>query len=1035
MKTKNYFPPTGILSVILIMLVMLGAGTNQHLKANQPNMPGIAIDAPVALDASEITDISFKANWQSVSNAEYYELYVYKKVGTLVTGQPMYVPVSGYDGRQVQGTSIVVQGLSAGLQYKYHVVAIGSQYEESVSSNSILVTTKLTGPVATDATNKTPVSFTANWNAVEGASMYNVVVIYRYGGVIHLKEGSTANTSLDFNELVPAIKYDYAVKAVVSGVETLASNTISVTLPAATPPTLKAASKITHNSFQANWNQANGATSYKIYVSKRATKLSWEVLKTYNGKTVTGLNTLVDGLNADTEYKYELKAVYNTHESELSESVTLFTLPEAPVASAATSVTTNSFQSNWGAVNGATGYKLWVWSNENTGYSPEGYFPATLGNVTSHVLSNLESGHGYSYFVQTITANGTSIVSNTINVVTESNTINQYTLTLSLSPSGVGSVSGGGTFNEGTTVTAHASANTGFAFVNWTENGKVVSSSASYVFQISANRNLVANFSQIPATRYTIALTASPSNMGSVSGGGDYPQGTDVTVSATPASKAYRFVNWTEGGTQVSTSESYTFTIAGNRNLVANFVAQAPTTYTIALSASPANGGTVSGGGTFNAGITVTAHAAPMAGYTFVNWTENGSIVSTSVSYIFQVTSNRNLVANFVSQTPTTYTVALSASPANGGTVSGGGTFNAGITVTAHAAPMAGYTFVNWTENGSIVSTSVSYIFQVTSNRNLVANFVSQTPTTYTVALSASPANGGTVSGGGTFNAGITVTAHAAPMAGYTFVNWTENGSIVSTSVSYIFQVTSNRNLIANFELIAGEEYSVDLSVAPAASGTVSGAGSFESGSSVTVSATAANGYNFLNWTEGENIVSSSAIYTFTITSDRSLKANFEPKMFTITLTANPSSGGFTNFASSQFAFGQNVTVNANQNSNYTFVSWTENGVIVSTNKSFTFTAEANRSLVANFIIETGAEDINEITMLVYPNPTTGIVHVSGISEGAELKVTDISGRLVHSVKADNSTVILDLSSVRHGVYFIRVDDKQYHSTKRVILR
>ncbi|NLU38205.1 MAG: T9SS type A sorting domain-containing protein, partial [Bacteroidales bacterium] len=268
-----------------------------------------------------------------------------------------------------------------------------------------------------------------------------------------------------------------------------------------------------------------------------------------------------------------------------------------------------------------------------------------------------------------------------------------------------------------------------------------------------------------------------------------------------------------------------------------------------------------------------------------------------------------------------------------------------------------------------------------------------------------------------------------------TFVNWTENGSIVSTSVSYIFQVTSNRNLIANFELIAGEEYSVDLSVAPAASGTVSGAGSFESGSSVTVSATAANGYNFLNWTEGENIVSSSAIYTFTITSDRSLKANFEPKMFTITLTANPSSGGFTNFASSQFAFGQNVTVNANQNSNYTFVSWTENGVIVSTNKSFTFTAEANRSLVANFIIETGAEDINEITMLVYPNPTTGIVHVSGISEGAELKVTDISGRLVHSVKADNSTVILDLSSVRHGVYFIRVDDKQYHSTKRVILR
>ncbi|HNZ71548.1 MAG TPA: T9SS type A sorting domain-containing protein, partial [Prolixibacteraceae bacterium] len=328
-----------------------------------------------------------------------------------------------------------------------------------------------------------------------------------------------------------------------------------------------------------------------------------------------------------------------------------------------------------------------------------------------------------------------------------------------------------------------------------------------------------------------------------------------------------------------------------------------------------------------------------------------------------------------------------------------------------------------------------SYTFTIAGNRNLVANFVAQTPTTYTVALSASPSNGGTVSGGGTFNEGINVTAHAAPMAGYTFVNWTENGAIVSTSVSYIFQVTSNRTLIANFQLVAAEEYTVGLSVAPVASGTVSGSGTFESGSSVTVSANAANGYNFLNWTEGDNVVSSNATYTFTITSDRDLKANFEPEKYTITLTANPSAGGFTNFSSNQFAFGQSVTINANENSNYKFVNWTENGVEVSTNKSYTFMAEANRSLVANFIPQTGVEDIEELKMSVYPNPTTGIVHVSGIQEGMELNITDVSGRLVHSVKADNTTVILDLSSFRHGIYFIRVVDKQFHYTKRVVLR
>jgi hypothetical protein len=32
-------------------------------------------------------------------------------------------------------------------------------------------------------------------------------------------------------------------------------------------------------------------------------------------------------------------------------------------------------------------------------------------------------------------------------------------------------------------------------------------------------------------------------------------------------------------------------------------------------------------------------------------------------------------------------------------------------------------------------------------------------------------------------------------------------------------------------------------------------------------------------------------------------------------------------------------------------------------------------SLVANFIPQTGVEDIEELKMSVYPNPTTGIVH------------------------------------------------------------
>ena len=96
----------------------------------------------------------------------------------------------------------------------------------------------------------------------------------------------------------------------------------------------------------------------------------------------------------------------------------------------------------------------------------------------------------------------------------------------------------------------------------------------------------------------------------------------------------------------MSSSASYNFTLNGNRNLVANFTT-IQQYYTINLSASPVAGGTVSGGGTYMAGSSPTATASQNSGYTFVNWTENGNVVSSSASYNFILTDNRTLVANF----------------------------------------------------------------------------------------------------------------------------------------------------------------------------------------------------------------------------------------------------------------------------------------------------------------------------------------------------------------------------------------------------
>ncbi len=221
------------------------------------------------------------------------------------------------------------------------------------------------------------------------------------------------------------------------------------------------------------------------------------------------------------------------------------------------------------------------------------------------------------------------------------------------------------------------------------------------------------------------------------------------------------------------------------------------TNYTITLSANPSNGGTVSGGGTFSSGSSVTVQASPSSGYSFVNWTEGGTSVSTSASYTFTASANRSLVANF-SQNAQSYSVTVKASPKNDGTVSGGGTFASGSSVTVTASPAAGYSFVNWTQSGVAVSTSASYTFTITASRTLVANFA-QTSGTFTIAVSAAPAKGGSVSGGGTFGSGTSHTVVATPTGRFHFVNWTEGGSVVSSSSSYTFTLSANRNLVGNF--------------------------------------------------------------------------------------------------------------------------------------------------------------------------------------------------------------------------------------------
>lgn len=74
---------------------------------------------------------------------------------------------------------------------------------------------------------------------------------------------------------------------------------------------------------------------------------------------------------------------------------------------------------------------------------------------------------------------------------------------------------------------------------------------------------------------------------------------------------------------------------------------------------------------------------------------------------------------------------------------------------------------------------------------------------TYTITLSASDEAGGTVSGGGTASAGMTLTVQAQAAEGYVFSGWRENGQTVSDSTAYTFTAASDRLLTAEFAIDA----------------------------------------------------------------------------------------------------------------------------------------------------------------------------------------------------------------------------------------
>lgn len=226
------------------------------------------------------------------------------------------------------------------------------------------------------------------------------------------------------------------------------------------------------------------------------------------------------------------------------------------------------------------------------------------------------------------------------------------------------------------------------------------------------------------ATYQTSALALGSHSITAVYGG-------DTNFATSTSSTVTQTVN--QGSTTTAVASSTNPSVFGQQvTFTATILVTAPASGTPSGTVTFKDGGTTLGTGTLSAG-SATYQTATLSGggHTITAVYGGNTNFATSTSPGLTQTVD--------------YTITVSAAPAAGGTVGGGGAFQAATSQTVTATPNSGYTFTNWTEGGTIVSTSASYNFTLNASRNLIANFSSAGTSFYVSPRSGSDINSCTV--------------------------------------------------------------------------------------------------------------------------------------------------------------------------------------------------------------------------------------------------------------------------------------------------
>ena len=361
----------------------------------------------VATEATDVTAVSFKANWEAAENAQSYTLTVKNANGDVLKTV------------ETAETTATVAGLSSETSYSYTVKAVNDYLTSQNNSNVVTVKTAGGGSISYDG--KTSFTGVANETiTVTGAGLIDVIHV--------LKSGSADFSIGDVTELnaeggVLNVTYNPSTVGVQTASIKLSSKLVN---PAVTiiltgtvlPQTVSTAeaTDVTMSSFTANWNASDikGAKYVFTLYNAEGVKIS--------DAEVDGTSKTVTGLSAATTYSYTVAVKVSglTSEESAKQNVTTASVPVIDDLT----VSELTFTEEYGAESKAQ--KVTV-----SGTNLVGKIIATLGgdNADQFTLSSTKLSSGDELFI-TYKPTTYEVHSATVTLTTESG---ENTVTLKLS--------------------------------------------------------------------------------------------------------------------------------------------------------------------------------------------------------------------------------------------------------------------------------------------------------------------------------------------------------------------------------------------------------------------------------------------------------------------------------------------------------------------------------------------------------------------------------------------------------------------------